>query len=192
MLDNGEIKVTIMDTKSFIEDTNREMRYKHFLSLLLDHKTKIYGYILALLPHPSVALDVMQETVMVMWEKFDDFTPGTNFPAWGKAIAYNKIRACRRELSKTMYFDDEVLDSLASEPQQDENGVKIEALQTCIKRLSKTETKLISLRFTDQMKINDIARSWGKPVNDVYRRMSKILYVLRECIQEKLSLLEAD
>ena len=181
-----------MDTKSFIEDTNREMRYKHFLSLLLDHKTKIYGYILALLPHPSVASDVMQETVMVMWEKFDDFTPGTNFSAWGKAIAYNKIRACRRELSKTMYFDDEVLDSLASEPQQDENGVKIEALQTCIKRLSKTETTLISLRFTDQMKINEIARSWGKPVNDVYRRMSKILYLLRECIQEKLSLLEAD
>lgn len=181
-----------MDTNNLLQSNEREVHYKHFLSLLLEHKSKIFGYILALLPHPSVAADVMQETVMVMWEKFGDFTPGTNFPAWGKAIACNKIRACRRELSKTMYFDDDVFDSLASETQQDENGVKIEALQTCIKRLSKTDTTLIRLRFTDQMKINDIAGSWGKPVNVVYRRMSKVLYLLRECIQNKLSLLDVE
>ncbi len=35
--------------------------------------------------------DVLQDTLAVMWKKFDNFKIGTDFVAWGKTIARYKI-----------------------------------------------------------------------------------------------------
>ena len=182
----------IMDWAMRTQGDHRESKYKDFLALLLEHKSSIYAYVLALRPRTSTASDIMQETVMVMWEKFDQFTPGTSFTAWGKAIAYNKVRSFRRNDEKMLCFDDDVLAMLASEPQPEDRAPRIEMLHQCTKRLSKTDSRLLHLRFRDEMKINRIAEIWGKPTHTVYRRMSQILFFLRECIEKNLALPEAD
>ncbi len=35
---------------------------------------------------------------MVLWERFDQFTPGTNFQAWARQIALNRVRNFRRTI----------------------------------------------------------------------------------------------
>jgi len=45
----------------------------------------IYAFILFLLISPSDADDILQETLTVMWKKFDEFESGTSFCGLGQA-----------------------------------------------------------------------------------------------------------
>ncbi len=176
-----------MTNKIEIVNESDGEKYKHFLPLLLEHKDRVYGYILTLVPRPNVADDIMQDTVLVMWEKFSDFKVGTNFYGWAKCIALNKVREYRRNTSKSpLIFDEEVIDRLNTETESNtENNQALERLETCLKALSKVEAKLIELRFVDKATIKKIAEYWGKAPGSVYRQMSKIIFKLRECISRK-------
>jgi len=69
---------------------NESERYKEFLRLLMANQHRIFGFIFALVPDMEAAEDLQQETMLVMWEKYREFKPGTNFAAWGIQIARNK------------------------------------------------------------------------------------------------------
>src|ERR1700754_3134100 len=64
---------------------------KLFLRLFLQNERRLYAYILTLLPNRVDADDVLQETSLVMWDKFDAQSPPTDFTAWGCRIAYFKV-----------------------------------------------------------------------------------------------------
>ena len=70
---------------------NTNAGYEAFLQLLTANQSRIMGFILAMVPNRSVADDILQETTLLMWEKFKNFQDGTNFTAWGISIAKNKI-----------------------------------------------------------------------------------------------------
>ncbi len=63
-----------------VPDCNREdsmdsnnKKTKIFLSLLMANQRRINSYILSVVPNFSDADDIMQETISVMWRKFDRF-----------------------------------------------------------------------------------------------------------------------
>ncbi len=62
-------------------------RTAEFVRLYTAHSRRIYTYLLTLLPQRADAEDVFQEVGTLLWEKFCDFTPGTNFAAWACKIA---------------------------------------------------------------------------------------------------------
>ena len=64
-----------------LEDTPRiDLAREHrFLQLFLAHERRIYSYILALVPVWADADDLLQQTSVVLWQKLDQFEPGTNF-----------------------------------------------------------------------------------------------------------------
>src|SRR5216684_4016036 len=64
---------------------------KLFLRLFLQNERRLYAYILTLLPHRADADDVLQQSSLVMWDKFDACQPPTDFAAWGCRIAYFKV-----------------------------------------------------------------------------------------------------
>jgi RNA polymerase sigma-70 factor (ECF subfamily) len=71
-----------------------------FVSLITSHQRRIFAYIITLVPNRSDAEDIMQETSTLMWEKKNDFTPGSDFVAWGARIAYYKILDYRKKVNK--------------------------------------------------------------------------------------------
>lgn len=56
----------------------RSERHKEFLPLLVTHKDMLYQYILIMVPFQTIAEDILQDTIIILWEKFDDFTVGTS------------------------------------------------------------------------------------------------------------------
>ena len=46
-----------------------------FLKLLLSNETRIFSYILTLVPNFADAEEIMQEASTVMWKSFDQFQP---------------------------------------------------------------------------------------------------------------------
>ncbi len=57
------------------------------LQLFVRHQTRIKGFIVSLLGDFAAADDVVQETFLIVQQKSDEFSPGSNFIAWTFQIA---------------------------------------------------------------------------------------------------------
>src|SRR6185436_3929431 len=59
--------------------------------LFVAHTSLLKGFILGLLPDYNRAEDVLQEVFLTLTQKADEFTPGTDFTAWARAVARIKV-----------------------------------------------------------------------------------------------------
>ena len=72
-------------------------RNKQLMRLMTQHQRRIFGYIYTLVPDRHDAEDILQETSVVVCEKFEQFQPGTDFVAWACQIAYWEVRRARQK-----------------------------------------------------------------------------------------------
>ena len=68
-----------------------------FVALLTSHQSALRLYVASLLPGNPEAADVAQQANLTIWNKRDDFEPGTNFKAWIFAIARYKVLDFRKQ-----------------------------------------------------------------------------------------------
>jgi DNA-directed RNA polymerase specialized sigma24 family protein len=62
-----------------------------FVRLWTLHGQRIYAYLLALSSNYADADEIYQEVGMTLWQKFDQYTPETNFHAWARQVALYKV-----------------------------------------------------------------------------------------------------
>ena len=68
---------------------------KRLMLLMTRHQRQIFGYIYTLVPNRADAEDILQETSLVICEKFDEFKEGTDFVAWALPFCA-PLRSCCR------------------------------------------------------------------------------------------------
>src|SRR5215813_12615297 len=87
---------------------------KRLIALMTRHQRQIFSYIYVLVPNRSDAEDLLQETSLVICEKFHEFREGTDFVAWACQIAYWRVRYSRQKFARSkVVFDQEIVDVLA-------------------------------------------------------------------------------
>src|SRR6476659_3998635 len=87
---------------------------KRLVALMKRHQRQIFSYIYVLVPNRSDAEDLLQETSLVICEKFNDFREGTDFVAWACQIAYWRVRYSRQKYARSkIVFDQEIVDVVA-------------------------------------------------------------------------------
>src|SRR3954469_24492854 len=96
------------------EPHNETESRKRLMSLMTQHQRRIFAYIYTLVPDRYDAEDLLQETSLVICEKFDDFKEGTDFVAWACQIAYWRIRYARQKFARSkVVFDQDIVDVVA-------------------------------------------------------------------------------
>lgn len=168
---------------------NRDARYRLFLKLFRENEDYLFGFVMKLLPNFAIAEDIMQETMMIMWQKFDDFQEGTNFIAWAKQIArYKVVEYIRKNKRRSMvHFSDNAVEELASqEPTIASQNTYFEALHNCIDKLKDRNRKIIRLRYTREMKIKEVAELMDMTHNALSKHMARIHHRLKKCIDRTL------
>src|SRR5689334_4799955 len=65
---------------------------QRFLSLFLRSEREIFRYVAALIPNVADAEDIVQQTALALWEKFDAYDPSQPFTPWACRFALNKTR----------------------------------------------------------------------------------------------------
>ena len=63
--------------------TDGRSAVERFCLLFEQHGRAIYGHVRSLVPHASDADEVFQETCVTLWQKFDQYRPGHEFPRLG-------------------------------------------------------------------------------------------------------------
>src|SRR6478735_8156363 len=131
----------------------RENHTGEFVHLLTLHQEVLRVFVHALLPNQSDVMDLVQETNMVLWEKRGEFRPGSNFGAWARRIARNKVMNHCKKLRRRgcQVLDEAVLACLADEaelPETVEMESRRQALTVCIERLTPENRLLLRARYT--------------------------------------------
>src|SRR6059058_3986519 len=123
---------------------------KQLVALLTQHQRRIFAYIYTLVPNRTDAEDILQETSLIICEKFADFEPGTDFVAWACQIAYWRVRYARQKFARSkVVFDQEILDVVAqtASSMTDELDERHEALAHCLQRLHPRDRELLIARY---------------------------------------------
>ena len=167
-------------------------RHHEFTELLQESRSRLYGYLFALVHDASDADDLFQAVAAILWEKFDSFEDGTNFTAWalkvGSLVYRNFARSQRRS---RVSLSDDAIDNLAVAANKNSDcgsTMRMDALQSCLAKLPKSDRNLIQLCYTDSRRIKDIATQVGRTDHSVYSAIARIRRSLVSCVERKLAI----
>ena len=162
---------------------------KEFLGLIVSGQKRIFSYIIAIVPIQSDAEDILQDTMTIMWRKFDEFERGSNFVAWGIAIAKYRIMKYRRSrMTSKLRLDDDVLGLLEKQSNEmlEKMDDRLDALKGCIKNLSSKESNLLKMRYEQDLSFRKIASSVGLTSTSVFKAISQVHCKLMRCVKRTL------
>jgi len=159
-----------------------------FLEVYSHNYPRLQFYLMTLLPFPDDAADVLQETSLVLWKRFDTYTTGTNFFAWACKIARLQALKYRERRGKAaLMFSDELLETLAVEAAEERFAPinSLEYLRQCLGRLSARDQQLIQKRYEPGVSVGVLAENIGRTTNSLSKSLGRIRRSLLECIERK-------
>jgi len=178
-----------MTAASETPNPNRAERADEFARLFGGHARQIYSYILTLIPHWADAEDVFQETSTILWEKFGEFTPGTNFHAWACRVAYFRaIWFWQRQKKVAVPFSEEFFNLVAEDAlsHQDVLEDQHQALAGCVQKLVDQDRDLIDRCYVPGVTIKQAALELGRSPDAAYKALKRIHRELFDCVEAVL------
>lgn len=160
-----------------------------FIRLFTQAQRPLYLSILPLVRSPTDAEEILQETNIVILNKWQQFQAGSNFLAWARTIArFEVFRFRRRSFHRIQLLDEDVLQLLAQQIEQDSLELELqrEALRECLTRLRDEDRDLIQQRYAPGASGEAVAERLGRPANSVYQSLGRIRRVLLECVRRRL------
>ncbi|HVT30671.1 MAG TPA: sigma-70 family RNA polymerase sigma factor [Lacipirellulaceae bacterium] len=171
------------------ENDSAELDREEFARQYSRNARRIYGFILTLVFNHHDAEEVFQNTSVVLWNKFAEFRPGSNFFAWASRVAYFEVLSFTKQRRRLRVISGETLELLAEQAVAlaDESSARQEALEDCLSRLSTTDRDLLHARYYCQQPPKQIAALQYRSVDSVYRALSRIHNTLLNCVQRNLA-----
>lgn len=162
---------------------------EEFIRSFTQAQRPLFLYLLPLVGNPADADEVLQETNLVIWSKFQQFEEGTNFLAWGRAIARLEVFRFRRNRGRKLVFlEDDILEIVAdrTEAVSEQTLARQEALAQCVEKLKPRDKELIKMRYSPGVNGDKVAEMLGRPANSVYQSLGRIRRALMECVRLQL------
>ena len=159
------------------------------MRLLMANERRIFAYVLTLLPNVADAEDVLQETSIVLWRKFPEYQPGSDFTSWAYRIAHNLVRNSRAKQHRCrVKFDEELLAAVAADAEYmcEELDLGRSVLVECINELPPGDRELLTLRYDAGATIKSVAAAVGRSAEGMYKAMRRIHDVLHDCVCRRL------
>jgi RNA polymerase sigma-70 factor (ECF subfamily) len=165
--------------------------------LLARYQNRLYRYLLRLVRERATAEDLFQQTWLRVAEKIRRYDPHRSFDAWLFAVARNlAIDHLRRmqpesldEPSGRDPFGATALSELPSaDPPVIENILAWERagrLAAALGELPAIYREVLTLRFEEEMKLEEIAEVLEKPLSTVKTRLRRALASLREILRAR-------
>lgn len=134
--------------------------------------------------------EVLQDTSVVLWRKFETFDPTGDFFRWACGIARLEVfRFSRENKRAALPLDEQTIDAISFEHQRlsDDLTDRRAALASCMDKLSATDRDLVRRCYAADKLSRDVAAELGRPVNSVYKSLGRIRSALQECIRRTLN-----
>ena len=164
-----------------------------FEPLVDAHLDHLRAFIALRLPKPHLINEIAHEAFIFAFNNIQKFEAGGNFRAWLRAIAHNLIRAelqrfAREQNNQLNYAKHQMLerDLIASPTSSKEVSPAIDHLKDCVDKLPDNQQKLLRLRYTEEVPIEGIARSFERSQTNIWQMLFRLRRQLKQCVETKM------
>jgi len=169
-------------------------RRDRVLKEALGCRVELVAYARAMLGSYSAAEDVVQEAMLVVMRKCDQFQEGTSMLAWCRAIVRLEVLRAKqqrqRDRSLTDRLLDDAIDAAFDEFQagrrRDEAEPWREALERCLARVPQRGGSVLKARFVDELSYEHIAQRVGMTLEAVRKALYRLKKQVRSCVETRL------
>jgi RNA polymerase sigma-70 factor, ECF subfamily len=159
---------------------------QRFLSLFLRSEREVFRYVAALVPNVADAEDIVQQTALALWEKFDAYDPGQPFTPWACRFALNKARQWTERRQRWQAL---LTGGLAEEfarrreelrPEMDR---RLAHLEGCLDKLPGGQRALVEGYYYRRTGIEDLAGESKRTVEATYKMLQRVRHALQRCVE---------
>jgi RNA polymerase sigma-70 factor (ECF subfamily) len=148
-------------------------------------RTVVFAQLLAGIGSFHDAEDVLQEVAVSVAKNYGSYDSTRPFIAWALGIARNHmLMYFRRYHRNRLVFSDQLmatigqhLETLAENP----TDQRREALHHCINQLDERRRRLVEMRYSSGLSVNQIADALGKSVAAIKGNLHRVRKALEEC-----------
>lgn len=161
--------------------------HDQFLRLYAEHEVALHTFVRSMLPTREDASEVMQEVIVILWQKFnqvEDFRP------WAFGVArIAALRHLERRKRDRHVFDQALVNRLADLALEEESQhlSEREALDACLQKLPAAQRELVLTAYTKGTRIDELARRRGQTPMALYKLLYRIRQALLDCVQRTLA-----
>ena len=164
---------------------------ERFVRLFVEGQREILRYILALVPDIDDAHEILQETAVDLWRKFDRYDPVFPFAPWACRFAFRRVLKHREQQARRVKcLSIETLAQIAAE-RLEKDGIledRRRALETCLQQLCEVDRLVVEHRYSQQMSVAQIAGITGRNTSTLYKALERIRRRLFECVNRRLQM----
>ena len=173
---------------------DKDEKRDRVLRAALECRADLMAYARALLGNYAAAEDVVQETMLVVVKKFDQFQHGTSMLAWCRSIVRLEVLRLKqrnqRERTLAERLLDDAIDAAFEEFQtarhRDDAESWREALQRCLQQVPERGRGVLKARFADELSYQQIGERVGMTIEAVRKALFRLKRQLRSCVETNL------
>lgn len=162
---------------------------ENLIVLLTQHQEQLFRYIFSLVPCEADARDILQETSVALFRKFDQYDATRPFLPWAYRFAYLQVQKHReKSVRSPLLFSDDVMDLLASErahiePQLDE---RLRLLDGCLQKMTPQDKELVTSRYASRQSAEEMMSRFALSRRTLFRNLELLRQRLHECVTRQL------
>ncbi len=167
--------------------------------LMERYQHRLYRYLLRMVSQPSTAEDLFQQTWLRVMERIRHYDPQRSFEGWLFAVAHNlAIDYLRRRQPESLdgplfLGNAESIQARSSDPGTLDHILSRERADWIVEAVADLPAsfrEVITLRFEEEMKIEEIAAVLKLPTGTVKTRLHRALKALRQSLGKKSGIRE--
>ena len=165
---------------------NASAAQRQFLSLFLRSEREVFRYVAALVPNIADAEDIVQQTALALWEKFDGYDASQPFTPWACRFALNKTKQWLERRQRWLaLLEGGLAEELAQ--RRDELRPEIETrlkhLEGCLDKLPAEQRSMVEGYYYRRDAIEKLAEGSDRTVAAAYKTLQRIRQALQTCIE---------
>ena len=144
-----------------------------FAELYRKYQTRLGRFLANLVRQPQIVEEVLDDTLMVVWERASDFKGESKLSTWIFAIAYRKaMKALRRYDAPVEDYEAENRVSPEANPEESFGQARLHRLlKEAMAELSPDHRGVVELTYFQDLSYREIAEIMDCPVDTVKTRM---------------------
>lgn len=144
-----------------------------FQELYRRYQPRLNRFLFNIVRKPQLVEEVLDDTLMVVWERADRFKGESKLSTWVFAIAYRKaMKALRRFDTPVEDHGAETRESPAANPEEEYEQARLHSLiRLAMESLSSDHRAVVDLTYFHELSYREIAEIMDCPVDTVKTRM---------------------
>jgi RNA polymerase sigma-70 factor (ECF subfamily) len=162
---------------------------ENLILLLTQHQEPLFRYIFSLVACEADARDILQETSLALYRKFDAYDATRPFLPWAYRFAYLQVQKHREKSARSpLLFSEDVMDLLTHDRvrMEPELDLRLRLLDACLGKLTPQDKELVTSRYAMRQGAEEMMQRFAMSRRTLFRNLEMLRERLHDCVTRQL------